>query len=71
MLVRAAKSDQAEHGRFPRIRKPRLVSIRDLALPAVVRSGRQLETGVHFCSGRIVSRVLASSERAGRHAIGE
>jgi len=41
MLVRAATSDQAGHGRFPRIRKPRLVSIRDLALPAVRPEGKR------------------------------
>jgi hypothetical protein len=33
--------------------------------PWVVRSRRQLEAGVHFCSGWIVSRDLASSRRVG------
>lgn len=41
MLVRAAASDQAEQDRFLRIRKPRRVSIRDLALPAVVQTGSE------------------------------
>ena len=31
------------------------------ALPRFVRSRRQLETGVHFCSGRIISSDLAST----------
>jgi hypothetical protein len=34
----------------------------------VVRSRRQLETGVHFCSGRVVSSDLASSRRVGVRA---
>ena len=53
MLVRAATSDQAEHGRFPRIRKQRLVSIRDLALPAVVPgiSDAGVEAGGSYATG--------------------
>ena len=31
------------------------------SLPKIVRSRRQLETGVHFCSSRIVSSDLAST----------
>jgi hypothetical protein len=36
-----------------------------------VRSRRQPETGVHFCSDRIVSSALASTQRVGVRAIGE
>jgi hypothetical protein len=37
----------------------------------LVRIGRQLEGGVHFCSGRIISSDLASSRRVGVRAIGD
>ena len=40
-------------------------------LVEVVRSRRQPETSVHFCSDRIVSSDLASSRRVGVRAIGE
>lgn len=41
------------------------------AVVLVVRSKRQLETGAHFCSGRIVSRSIASTGHVGKRAIGE
>ena len=41
MLVPAVTLNRG-HRRFPRIRKPRRVSIRDLALPAVVRTGSEV-----------------------------
>jgi hypothetical protein len=37
----------------------------------IVPCGRQLETGAHFCSGRVVSSDLASRGRVGGRAIGE
>ena len=40
-------------------------------LPEVVRCGRQLETGAHFCSRHIVSSDLASSGHAHGRAIGD
>ena len=41
---------KAEHRRFPRIRKSRRVPIRDLALPAVVRTGSGVGVGEGGCS---------------------